>query len=114
MSPHVTYWVQGLEYLFGLLESALLAVSPLSFPHIPSLLASVAAQKVEKALVLCKSCSAIMKTPLITFVFITNPNHSSIPTTGKEINSTPAKALCMSLTVSWNLAVQSPAAAQGD
>ena len=54
----------GLEYPFGQLGSAVPAVSPPSFLCTPSLLTGRAVWEAEKALTLCKHCSAVTKTSL--------------------------------------------------
>lgn len=77
----LTMTSKGMKHPLGHLGSAVPVVSPPSFPCIPSLLASTAIQKAEKALVLCRSCSAITKIHLyfIYAVLSTNPKHSSLP-----------------------------------
>lgn len=46
----------GMEYLFGQFEALFLAVAHSTFSCISSLLPSVAVDKAEKALGLCKAC----------------------------------------------------------
>ena len=57
--------LNGVEYPFGQWGSAVLAVSLLNFLCTPSLLAGGVAWEAEKALTLCKSCSAITKPPRV-------------------------------------------------
>lgn len=56
-------------------------VFPPNSPCTPSLLASMAVQEAEKALALCRSCSAITKVrPYFSYAVLSrNPKHSSLP-----------------------------------
>ena len=54
----------GVKYPFGQLGSAVPAVSPPSFPCTPSLLTGGVEWEAERALTLCKHCSAITKPSL--------------------------------------------------
>jgi len=68
LSPPLLYMLSmtpyGMEYPFGQLGSAVLAVSPPSFLCTSSLLTGRVVQEAEKPLTLCKHCSAITKTSL--------------------------------------------------
>jgi len=57
---------RGMEYALGQFGSAVLVASPHNFLHIPNLLAEGAEWEKEKALMLCKHCSAIAK-PLVCY-----------------------------------------------
>jgi len=82
----------GTGHPFGQLGSAVLPVSPPSHLCTPSLLAGGVVQGVEKALTVCKHCSAATKDPcVINIVFSTNSKHSLILATMNKINSTQPK-----------------------
>ena len=83
----------GMEYPFGQLELAVLAVSPPSFLCTTSLLTGGVVWEAEKALMLCKHFSAITKISLYYrhCFFSTNPKHRPILVTMKKRNPIPAK-----------------------
>ena len=83
----------GMEYPFGQLGSAVPAASPPSFLCTPSLLAGGVVRETEKALTLCKHCSAITKTSLCYQHCFRHKckTYSPLLVTMKKINSIPAK-----------------------
>lgn len=63
-------WSYGMQYPFGLLGSAVPAVStPLPRPLIPSLLVTVETGEGEEAFGLCKASSAIAKMLVLLVLF---------------------------------------------
>lgn len=89
-SPTVYTEHDSLEYPFGQLRSPALAVSPPNLQCTLNFLATLAVQKAEKALGLCKPFSATTKTSLQYQLCVQHKSkHSPIPATVKNINSTP-------------------------
>ena len=82
----------GLEYPFGQLGSAVLAVPPPSFLCPPRHSLVGWGEKQKRALTLCKHRSAVTKTSLCyQHCFQNKSKTQCIPATVKKINSTPAK-----------------------
>lgn len=73
------------------LESAVLDGSPPSSLCIPNSLVGRVGWEMEKVLILCKLCSALTETSLCFTVSSSNPKHSPILPTMKQISSIPDK-----------------------
>lgn len=73
---------------------------------LPTFLASMAVQKTQKALAMCKPCSAIAKPNIINSVFGTNPKYSPTLTTVKKTTpdktSAPLKLSALLLKIGSN------------
>ena len=88
-------------YPFRQSGSAVLAVSPPNPFPTPSLLVLGPESEKEKALMLCKHCSAIAKTLCFTSTgLVTSLEHSTIQAATEKINSIPAKPSAISISYS--------------